>query len=173
MNKLPIGVTETATGRFQARVCRNNQILHVGVYDTPQEASDARSVFLSRAINPAATAPEPTQPVQLPTGSPREVLQEEPAPLPTAVPPPLAATAPQGCVSCGRSLRNGDRCAAFPACPCCPRCGSNLYGEVGGGYLCRACGAQPVIVVPPGISRAQYGDAEWRRAHIQKGMVMV
>src|SRR5258707_13945122 len=101
MPRLPKGVSRCGKKgkiRFQARLCRNGQIIHIGVFGSPEEAGDAyRAASSSRAINPAATAP----------ASPREVLQEEPAPLPTDVPQALAATAPQGCVSFGRSLCNG------------------------------------------------------------------
>ena len=144
--KLPKGVTLTPKGRYHARVCRNGQILHVGVYDTVKEAVDARAAFLSRAINPIAAAPvmEQEQPVE-----------EVPVVVPV-VPelPPQAAK---------------ERIYQTDRPDLCPACRSPLWGPCsGGGMICLQCGLQKLPFVPAGApSRAQYADSGWRREHCQ------
>lgn len=42
---LPMGVRVTGSGRFQARITQNGQQIHLGVYDTPEEA---RALYLAK-----------------------------------------------------------------------------------------------------------------------------
>lgn len=173
------GVSKNNYGKWQARISVKGKSVALGSYDTPEEASKVYEAavihyrvqgykyeagsFL-RAIKEDASTPESAQPGHAETLAvmPQSELQAVPADGRERA----TATTAQGCAGCGRSLRDNNHCAAFPACPRCPRCGSSLYTEVGGGYLCRQCGAQPRILVPPGLSRAQLEDEHWMAEHV-------
>jgi hypothetical protein len=51
----------------------------------------------------------------------------------------------------------------FPA-GTCQNCGNTLT-ELGGARRCALCGWQAPYFTPPGVSRAQLADKEWRRQH--------
>ena len=38
---LPMGVRNMASGKFQARIACNNKMMHLGTFDTPEQASSA------------------------------------------------------------------------------------------------------------------------------------
>src|SRR5260370_20265291 len=156
------GVEKNNKSGWQARICTgprsNRKRVNLGTYTTPEAAAEAYddAAFELHGKDTILNFPSRSPRIRmrsLEANAANCATPEEPAPLP--IPRSDPASAPervaeglpipaQGCVGCGRSLYDGDHCAAFPACPCCPRCGSgsNLYGEVGGGFRCRACGAQ-------------------------------
>lgn len=141
-DSLPKGVTVTPKGRYLARFCRDAKIIHVGVYDTVEEAVDARSAaLLSHATMPMTAAPvmEQEQPVE-------ELPSVVPV-VPQAAPPPDSTDS-----------------WPTPAPGHCPRCNSPLWGPCSGdGMICKQCGLQTAVYNPPNVSRSDYASGAWRR----------
>jgi hypothetical protein len=137
MRKLPKGISLTPKGRYHARICRNNAVIHVGVYDTVKEAVAARVAFLSRPQSSIAAEPATAE-----------------AP-PTAVVPETATTKPQ---TAQERVYQTDRPDL------CPACRSPLWAPCsGGGMVCNQCGLQKLPFIPgPGISRTEWDARSWR-----------
>lgn len=177
MDKLPKGVSLTAQGGFQSRIYRNGAGVHLGVFDDVNEAAAAyRAAFIARKTsiaNPPATgrtrpSPDHSRPLSIlvSNASPPEMPQEEPKPIPAAVP---------------------ERPKVIPP-GCCPNCASPLYGVVGSSddaKKCRQCGHQTQrakvdaygnrifnsngdeeAFSVAGISRRQLEDKHWMEVHV-------
>ena len=147
MTKLPKGVTVTPKGRYLARFCKDAKIIHAGVYDTVEEAVDARrAALLSHATMSMTAAPVTEQ---------EQAIQDIPA-----VVPETATTKPQ-------AAPQRDSPASWPPQPPghCPKCGSALWAPCsGGGMVCNQCGLQKLEVIPgPGLSRSEYQAGGWGR----------
>jgi Zn ribbon nucleic-acid-binding protein len=179
MGKLPRGVSLTAQGRFQSRIWRHGGSVHLGVFENMAEAGAAyRAACMARA-NPIADAPateEPEpEPTPAPTEKPTEQPQEEPQAEPAALPERARAVPPGGCPACGADAALYQLIGSADDARRCSQCGHQTrratFDEQGRRVVLRD-GIEEGFA-PAGVSRAQYADLEWRRAHVQKGPVLV
>lgn len=143
MAKLPKGVSLTGTrrrrragkGRYQSRIFRDGRSLHLGVFDSVDEAAAVYQAAKKQPIaTPPATAPEPppTPPPQPPIPAPAE-------PRANLKPPPKA----------------------FPP-GTCPNDGEQ-FRELGGARRCAVCGCQLAMWNAPSFSRADYAAGNMGR----------